>query len=156
MKGRIPKPPALRKGHHRAASTRATLPTAAKAAEQEVPPLPPKKGDWHERVTVWWERIWTSPMATEYLEADKPGLEMLAMLHQAFWTARANKDRFRFAAEIRQQEVRFGLSPIDRRRLDWTIEQGEAAAAKTRARRQKKQPKRASKKDPREVLKVMK
>ena len=113
--------------------------------------MPPRKGKWHERVIVWWERIWRSPMATEYLEADKPGLEMLAMLHQAFWTA-SNKDRFRYAAEIRQQEVRFGLSPIDRRRLDWTIEQGEAAAEKTRARRQRKQPG----KDPREVLRLEK
>ena len=154
MKGRTPKPPSLRKGHHRAASTRATLPTAAEAAGQEVPPLPPKTGNWHERVILWWERIWRSPMATEYLEADKPGLEMLAMLHQAFWTARSNKDRIRFIAEIRQQEVRFGLSPIDRRRLEWEVEKGESAAVRTETRRKRKRPN--SKKDPRDVLRLEK
>ena len=156
MRGPPPKDPRLLTGHRRnRASTKATLPTEAEAAKRKVPPIPARKGKWRPEVIFWWEVTWTSPMAAEYIEADKPGLYILATLHQAFWTA-SNKDKIRFAAEIRQHEVRFGLSPVDRRRLDWTIEQGEAAAEKTRARRQKKQPKRASKKDPREVLKVMK
>ena len=154
MRGRTPKPPAMRKGHHRGASTRATLPSVAKAAEQEVPPLPPRKGKWHERVVLWWERIWQSPMAAEYLEADKPGLEMLAVLHNAFWTARSNNDRFRYAAEIRQQEVRFGLTPIDRRRLQWEVERGDVASHRTETRRRRKRP--DPKKDPRNVLRLEK
>ena len=145
MPGPLPKPPGLRSRRNRA-STRAVLPTPAQAAEQDVPPLPPKQGKWHERVIVWWERIWRSPMAAEYLEADKPGLEMLAMLHQAFWTARSTGDRFKYAGEIRLQEVRYGLDPISRRRLEWEVEKGEAAAKKTATRRRKQ--------DPRTVLKL--
>ena len=56
------------------------------------------------------------------------------------------------AAEIRQQSVRFGLSPIDRRRLQWEVEKGEQATERTSKRRQHKE---ASSKDPREALKVV-
>ena len=151
MPGPVPKPPGLRQRRNRA-STKATLPTEAEAAKQEIPPLPDRKGGWHERVVVWWESIWRSPMAAEYLDADKQGLILLASLQQSFWTARSNKDRFKFAAEIRQQEVRFGLTPIDRRRLQWEVEKGEVAAERTETRRQRKRP--DSKKDPRSVLKL--
>ena len=89
-------------------------------------------------------------MAAEYIDADKPGLDMLAVLHQAFWTARSAKDRFRFATEIRHQEARFGLTPVDRRRLQWEVERAEIAVKKTAARRQKADPNR----DPRDILKL--
>ena len=153
MPGPAPKPPGLRQRRNRA-STKATLPTEAKAAKQKIPPLPQRKGNWHERVIVWWESIWRSPMATEYLEPDKQGLILLAYLQQSFWTARSNKDRFRFAAEIRQQEVRFGLTPIDRRRLQWEVEKGESAAVRTATRRKRKRPN--PKNDPRDVLRLEK
>ena len=133
-----PKPPGLRQRRNRA-STKATLPTEAEAAKQEIPPLPERKGKWRPEVIFWWEVTWKSPMAAEYLEADKPGLYILAHLHQAFWTAN-NKDRFRYATELRQQEVRFGLSPIDRRRLEWEVEKGETAAIRTETRRKRKRP----------------
>jgi hypothetical protein len=93
-------------------------------------------------------------MAAEYLEADKQGLILLAHLQQSFWTARSNKDKCYFAKEIRQQEQRFGLTPIDRRRLQWEVEKGESAAAKTETRRKRKRPNPT--KDPREVLKLEK
>lgn len=150
---KISKPPGFKRSHHRRASTQATLPSETKAAEQEVPPLPPWKGGWHERVVEWWVAVWQSPMAAEYLEADKPGLEMLAVLHQAFWTTRAAKDRFKFASEIRLQEIRFGLSPLGRRRLQWEVERGEDATMRTKARRKRKRP--DPNKDPRDTLKIL-
>jgi len=156
MPGPIPKPPGLRQRRNRA-STKAILPTAAEAAKQNIPPLPTPAtpswdGNWHEHVVAWWESVWHSPMAAEYLEPDKRGLILLAYLQQSFWTARTNEERFKFAAEIRQQEVRFGLTPIDRRRLQWEVEKGESAAVRTATRRKRK---RANpKKDPREVLKL--
>ena len=59
------------------------------------------------------------------------------------------------ATEIRLQEVRFGLSPVDRSRLRWVIAQGEEAEEKTAARREGKVPKVPKGKDPRAVLKMV-
>jgi hypothetical protein len=93
-------------------------------------------------------------MASEYLDADmKGGLYQLLMLHQDFWNADNAAERTSAAKEIRLQEVRFGLSPIDRRRLQWTVEQGEAAAEKTETRRQAKKAKRPGG-DPRKALRI--
>ncbi len=148
MKGRKPKPPSLRKGHHRRSAC-AMLPTEAEAASQEVPPLCPRPrgGKWHLQVIAWWESVWRSPMAAEYIEVDKHGLFMVAVLKQDFETASA-KDRARYAAEIRRWEEKFGLDPVSRRRLEWAIEKGETAAVQTQARRQRKM-------DPRAVLKIL-
>ena len=155
MKGPAPKPPGLRQRKNRA-STKATLPTKAEAAKWEVPLLPelPQKRKWHERVIIWWDAIWKSPMAAEYLEPDKQGLILLAYLQQSFWMSRSSKDRFKWAGEIRQQEVRFGLTPIDRRRLQWEVEKGESAAVLTETRRKRKRP--DPKHDPRDVLRLEK
>ena len=73
-------------------------------------------------VQEWWRDIWTSPMAAEYLEADKHGLYLLAELYHRRWNATKNSELRLLAAEIRQQEIRFGLTPIDRRRLQWEVE----------------------------------
>ena len=126
----------------------------AAAAGGEVPALPELggKSKWHAMVIRWWESVWRSPMAAEYLEADKDGLFVLARLHQDFWTAKNKKERQQAAAEMRQQGVRFGLSPIDRRRLQWEVEKGEQAVQRTEARRR---PKLVPGKDPRESLKVV-
>src|SRR5229473_267202 len=115
-----PKPPALRQRRNRS-STSATLPRADVAAKNVVPPLPKRAATerWHPMVKAWWTAIWTSPMAAEYLEADKDDLYVLAELRQDFYKVRTPGERQRLAAEIRQQSVRFGLSPIDRRRLQW-------------------------------------
>lgn len=95
-------------------------------------------------------------MASEYLDADmKGGLYLLADLHDARWKATETGDLVKLASEIRLQEVRFGLSPIDRSRLRWTIEQGETAAERTESRRAAKVPKAPKGKDPRGVLKMV-
>lgn len=150
---RIPKPDELRQRRNRSA-TKATLPTPEESAENEVPQLPERDGGWHRMVTEWWESAWRSPMASEWLRSDMlGGLYEIAMLRQDFWTADSQGKRQAAASEIRLQEVRFGLSPIDRRRLQWTIEQGETAAERTAARREAKRPKPG--KDPRAALKVI-
>jgi hypothetical protein len=105
-------------------------------------------------VLGWWKSVWRSPMASEYLDADmRGGLYLLADLHQLRWTLRDTSALKEIAAEIRLQEVRFGLSPIDRSRLRWTIDAGETAAERTEARRERKVPKPS--KDPRAVLKAI-
>lgn len=93
-------------------------------------------------------------MASEYLDADmRGGLFLLADLHQLRWTLRDSVALKEIAGEIRLQEVRFGLSPIDRSRLRWTIDAGETAAERTEARRELKAPKKE--RDPRSVLKAV-
>lgn len=154
-----PKPPGMRQRRNRE-TTHAVLPSAAESAKRAVPDLPKRDKPtelWHPKVVEWWTAVWTSPMADEYLGPDiKGGLYLLAELYQQRWTATTAKDIAQLAAEIRQQEVRFGLSPIDRRRLQWEVEKGETADERTKARRKVKDAdKQRAGKDPRDVLKVV-
>jgi len=71
---------------------------------------------------TWWHAVWTSPMAGEYLPADQHGLLMLAVLVDAFW----RQPKVSLAAEIRMAGREFGLSPLNRRRLEWAIEKAPA------------------------------
>lgn len=160
-RGAPPKPAHLRQRRNKP-THEATLLSAEASAGNDVPELPArdldhdgKKQEWHPNVVEWWSSIWRSPMASEFLDADmKGGLYLLADLHQLRWTLRDTPAMQAVSAEIRLQEVRFGLSPIDRSRLRWTIEQGETAREKTEARREGKAPKVPKGKDPRSVLKM--
>ena len=71
-------------------------------------------------------------MAAEYDATDVHGLLQLAVLVDDFWHAESPRGRQAASAEIRLQGVRFGLSPIDRRRLQWEIERSEGAQARRR------------------------
>lgn len=155
MKGPAPKPPGLRQRRNRV-STKATLPTEAEAAKRKVPPLPVLGGraKWHPQVIEWWQDIWQSPMAAEFVHADRHGLYRLARLQQDFWRAPSKKDRLAADREIRPLEAEFGLTPVSRRRLQWEIEKGETAAMRTETRRKRKRPN--PKRDPREVLQLEK
>jgi hypothetical protein len=62
-------------------------------------------------------------MATEYLRADAHALFRLAVLIDLFWTEPCKE----LAAEIRLQQQAFGLTPLDRSRLQWNIEHAEQA-----------------------------
>lgn len=133
-------------------STRATLKADP---DLEVPALP-KRGGWHEQTVAWWTDVWASPMAPEFDDSDKHGLFQLALLVDDFWTANTSRERKELAAEIRQQSQRFGLSPIDRRRLQWTIEQVNEAQDKGDRRRAKAPPAKADGgSDPRATLRAV-
>jgi hypothetical protein len=151
-RGPPPKPAALRQRRNRTPAT-ATLPTAEESAQNDVPALYEREPKWHPKVVEWWASVWRSPMASEFLDADlRGGLYLLADLHQIRWTAATPKDVLEAAKEIRLQEVRFGLSPVDRRRLQWEIARGEEAE------RKKERPPPAAKrstKDPRGALKAI-
>jgi hypothetical protein len=158
MKGPPPKAAELRQRQNRK-TTRATLPSEEVSAGQKVPDLPKREKVtevWHPKVLDWWSSVWKSPMAQEYVGPDiQGGLYLLAELYQCRWSDPDPSGLVKLAAEIRQQEIRFGLSPIDRRRLEWEIEKGDQAAARTDSRRKVRQLAEVSKKDPREVLKVV-
>lgn len=92
-------------------------PTAIK-----TPKLPEREGhEWNALTLKFWRDVWRSPMAPEFLQADVHGLFVLAELVDQFW---ANPD-VKLAAEIRQQRQCFGLTPIDRRRLQWEVKRVE-------------------------------
>lgn len=131
-------------------STRATLTLVHDVAQ---PPLPEGR-HWHEQTTQWWEDIWASPMAPEFDDSDRHGLFALAALVDDYWQLEdaLNDDptvemrmkllrlRTGLMGEIRQQRQCFGLTPIDRRRLQWEIDRGSEAEEKTRKRKASSKP----------------
>jgi hypothetical protein len=138
-------------------TTKAALPSVEASATNEVPELPPRNGEWHPAVIEWWDSVWRSPMAAAWLDSDmRGGLFLLADLHQVRWESRSDGPLLvKVAAEIRSQEVRFGLSPIDRRRLQWEIAPGAENNLDRRpegGRRARPQPPPAD--DPRKVLRI--
>ncbi len=122
------------------APTAAQLPAESEEQARRVPQLPkvsytdkrscpecgheweePVERKWHRLTRAWWRDVWHSPMAGEYLEADIHGLYRLAVLVDRFWYEGTKE----LAAEIRQQQTAFGLTPIDRMRLQWSIQRTE-------------------------------
>ena len=145
-----PKDPSIRVRRNKV-STKATLKSDAAIIAPELP-----ERDWHPMVLAWWRDLWSSPMAPEFDDSDRHGLFKLALLHDDFWKADQPKIRKEASAEIRLQEQRFGLSPIDRRRLQWEIERTEEAVERGEKRRTASKPSGpASKGDPRAVLRAL-
>lgn len=162
VKGRRPKPPALRQRRNKsvtAATLQVDAPAAAPTDREEIaaaesakapavraPNLPRRDTPWHPRVHEWWRDIWRSPMAAEWLQSDRYALELLAILRNDFLL----KPSASLAAEIRLQESRFGLTPIDRHRLQWATPKQDA-----RPQPQTAKEMRDEGKDPREALKAV-
>ena len=142
--GPTPKPAATRARKNRV--TTAAVLHAPNPEQVVVPPLPERPQDWHHPLLnrppqdwhpltrTWWADLWASPMAAEYDATDVHGLLQLAVLVDDFWQAETARDRLAVSAELRLQGIRFGLSPIDRRRLQWEIERTEEAQAQRQRR----------------------
>ncbi len=151
MPGPAPKPLALRQRRNKAA-TRAQLSASEELASspQGIPPLkeifPKSRRDWHPMTVMWWADIWKSPMATEFLQADMHGLYRLAVLINKFWL---RPDR-RLAGEIRLQQAAYGLTPLDRRRLEWEVSRAESE------KRVPPPPQAVRRVDPRRALRAVK
>lgn len=125
---------------------RPSLPTLFRVDEEgaqvEVP--------WQSATVEWWDDLWASPMASEYHASDKHALFILAALVDQFWVMPDQK----LAGEIRLQRQAFGLTPYDRRRLEWTIETAEESKDRGNQRRGggTPSPQPVAKSDPRLVL----
>jgi hypothetical protein len=139
------------------ASTAASL--AAKPAAKRRTPRPKlpvrldELGDtmaWHPQTTRWWTDLWSAPMAKEYHSSDRHTLFVLAGLVEDYWRATSAAGRKDAATEIRLQRKDFGLTPYDRRRLEWTIDAPGAPKERGQAGRASRQPKPAE--DPRLTL----
>ncbi len=149
-KGRHPKPAHMRQNRtKKAGATTLEAPESDHGEKPKVPTLQnPDKRKFHRLTRAWWKRVWTSPMAGEYLPTDVDGLARVALLVDEYY----KKPKKETLAEIRLQEARFGLSPVDRSRLQWEVFKGEEAERK---RKPPKQQHQASSKDPRGILGVV-
>jgi hypothetical protein len=119
------KPEGQRRRTNRVAGS-TVLPRAGRpGVAPRLPRRAPGGGAWHAATRAWWRAIWGSPMATVWLDADRFVLQRLAgvvdQAHHGVATAA-------LLTEIRSVEDRFGLSPLSRQRLRWTIAGGEAPA----------------------------
>ncbi|PRY56451.1 hypothetical protein [Glycomyces artemisiae] len=103
-------------------------------------PLLPKGRTWDWQTESWWRDIWASPMASEYDDSDKHGLFRLAVLVDDYWTTDNANTRVKLAAEIRQQGALYGITPLDRRRLQWEVARGDEAEQKNRRRTAEQAP----------------
>lgn len=118
------------------ASTSATLRAPAPDAVI-IPELPDRKDwqgevvPWREETMEWWEDVWASPMASEFVNADFHGLYRLAMLVDEFYCDPSSRNH----SEVRIAQQAYGLTPYDRRRLEWTVEQSEDAKERGAQRR---------------------
>jgi hypothetical protein len=144
LSGPPPKNPRTRRRRNRL-STAATLVVLKPIAAGKAPALPKRQPTWVKETRAWWKDVWASPMASEFLDADVHGLFILAELVDDFW----REPSAELAAEIRRQRQCFGLTPIDRRRLQWEVVRAETAQAKNGdGKPKRKKPRR----DPREAL----
>lgn len=147
MPGPLPKNPVIRRGHGSRKATRSLLPASLdqRVKAPKLPPLP-DKGKWHPRAAEFWRLVWASPMAGEYIDADLPGLLRAAVLVNEFW----HKPSVSLSAELRLLSMQYGLAPIDRRRLEWTIAKADDATGT--AEHKRSQRAKVVENDPRGVL----
>lgn len=144
--GPPPKPAHLRQRTNRKSSAM-ELPSGSPGFA-EVPEIPRPDATaepWHPLTVSWWTHVWTSPMASQYLPTDVDGLGRVAMLVDKFYKT----GNALLMAEIRLQEARFGLSPLDRSRLQWEIAKADEAV-------RKRPPVDTKRRDPRQVLRAVK
>jgi len=130
-KGPAPKPANIRQRRNKKSGA-ATLeaPGADLGEKKKIPSLQnPDKRKFHRLTRQWWKRVWESPMAGEYLPTDIDGLARIALLVDDYY----NKPNREVLSEIRLQEARFGLSPVDRSRLQWEVLKGEEAEKKRKS-----------------------
>lgn len=93
-------------------------------------------------------------MAPEFIQSDIHQLYILADLIDQYWRESSTKKGSSpaLATEVRLQRQCFGLTPIDRRRLEWEIEKAEDANAKGQRRRNEGRKVKEYKVDPRTAL----
>lgn len=94
-------------------------------------------GSWHSEVVRWWDDVWNSPMSEEWhLETDYHNLVIGAVHLNDFWQAEEPAARQKADAAFKKTITpALGLTPYDRRRLEWTIASaGEATDRRNRRR----------------------
>lgn len=145
-RGPAPKPAHLRARTNKKAGAR-TL-EAPETPRADMPEIPnPDARVWHPLTLVAWREWWESEMAGQWLQTDITGLGMLAILYDQFFKA----PHVDYVKEIRLQRQSFGLSPLDRSRLQWEVSRSDEAARK-QERAQTPSLRRTGTGDPRKIL----
>lgn len=144
-RGPAPKPAHLRQRQNKRAGI-AMLPVESGLPVPKIPN--PDDRAWHPLTLKAWKHAWESPMASQWLETDVDALGRLALLWDEFYHA----PRAQTLSEIRLQEQRFGLSPLDRSRLQWEVNRAEGSE---RGQQRPRTPARRGA-DPRAVLMAVK
>lgn len=115
------------------ASTAATLSADGVGSAPQLPNIYGEDGEpaaWLPETLEWWTDLWSAPMSNEYHSSDRHGLFRLAALINNYWLDPCAKTH----AEVRLAQKDYGLTPYDRRRLEWTIEAAEDAKDKGKRR----------------------
>jgi hypothetical protein len=105
----------------------------------------PSGEKWHSMTLKAWQEFFESAMSTQWLPTDITGLEMLAVCYDKFYKT----GDIEFMKEIRLQRPHYGLTPLDRSRLQWEVTRGEEAERKLQ-----QQPQKRPTSDPRKVLRM--
>lgn len=126
------------------------------ASTNPVPAMPAGP-IWHAETIRWWNDVWSSPMSPEWDESDEHNVILCALLYNDIWLAESAKERKDAAGEFRLQRKDLGLTPYDRRRLEWSIESADEARDRGQQRRARQAPKApvAGATDPRSVLRAV-
>jgi hypothetical protein len=151
MPGPSPKNPKLRQRRNKDVKARTFK---DKKSLKRIPDLPKRRRKWRVETIAWWRDIWKSPMSPEFIKSDIHQLYILADLIDQYWRESSTKKgpSTALATEVRLQRQCFGLTPIDRRRLEWEIEKAEGANVKGQKRRNEGRKLKNYKVDPRDVL----
>src|SRR5687767_10015919 len=122
-RGPAPKPSFLRQRTNRKPGAS----TITAPVKPKIPPLEHPNGMlWHPATVAAWQEFFESPMAGEWLATDITGLVMLAVCYDKFYQT----GDIEYIKEIRLQRQYFGLTPLDRSRLQWEVARGEEAEKK--------------------------
>lgn len=146
-RGPAPKPAHLRQRTNRKAGA-ASLTAPEKPTNPDIPNPDGRK--WHRLTLEAWRHAWASPMASQWLETDADALGRLALLWDEFYQ-RPSSDALK---EIRLQSALFGLSPLDRSRLQWEVSRADDAERKSERREQTAAKRTGA--DPRKILSMVK
>jgi hypothetical protein len=148
MAGRGPAP---KPAHLRARTNRKAGAAQLEAPDKpKIPTIPNPDGrTWHPLTLAAWKTAFSSPMAGEWLDTDIDAIGRLALLWDSFY----QKPNPNTMKEIRLQGQLFGLSPLDRTRLQWEVNRAEESEQKQQRRRES--PRRNGA-DPRKVLMMVK
>lgn len=145
-RGPAPKPVELRQRTNRKPGA-TTLQAPERPFKRDIPN--PDGRVWHPLTLEQWKHACASHMAGQWLETDWDGLGRLALLWDEF-NLKPNAEALK---EIRLQSPAFGLSPLDRSRLQWEVARGDEA---TQKRERAKPDHRETARDPRSILMAVK
>jgi hypothetical protein len=151
--GPAPKKKELRQRRNKV--TTAKVLEKKKSVKTNIPELPRRKGNrkWGPEAIAFWEKIWASAMAPEFNDVDIQGLHILLDLVDEYYRLSSKElgKKQSLANEIRLQRQCFGLTPIDRMRLQWQTEKADDAKTKGQKRENERYKMKTHQVDPRTI-----